>query len=409
MPQLVTSPGLRPYCTGAVLLLCLVVCGLTSGAARACAYNVRDVGFVDLDRQPYQLYAFIDGTTPEPVAAALGQAAYALFLESNVHVESVDLGATPDHAAKAFLTQAGVGTLPAAVLHSPSGAVRAIPLPAEPAGIRPALEPVLVSAQRSALMDATLAHYAVVLLVEGSDTAANERAATAISEAIHQMGTRMAMLPKKVDLPPILMTLPRVAAAEEDWLLWSLDMDPVATEPQAVVLYGRVRRMGPNLTGDGITALQVGQYLNVIGADCECGLDRRWMQGTMLPVAWDEARHTAAAASLQFDPEDPMVKMEISMALSKSAHTTPGATAPSLSSITYGYQETAVGDPETEATPVEAPPVAPAVDKVAPAPPATPPLAAADSLPLSTLVAAGIAGAVLLGAVVLVVLRRRES
>jgi hypothetical protein len=383
----------------ALLALLLVPAG-----AWACAYNVRDVGFVDLDRQPYRLYAFIDGTTPEPVAAAFGQAAYSLFLESNVHVELVHLGETPLHAAKPLLEQAGVTTLPAAIVTTPAGDARNVPLPADPEAIRPALEQLLVSPKRNELMNLALAHYAVVLLVEGTDAAANARAESAITEANRQMGTRMAMLPKKVERPPVLTTLTRAEIAQEAWTLWALGMDPESAVPQAVVLYGKVRRLGPNLTGDAITAEQVGMYLNVIGADCECGLDRSWMQGTMLPVAWDEARRAEAAKALQFDPEDPMVKMEISMALSKSAHSDPSAPAPSLSSITYGYQETTVGDPSPAPEAAEAAPETPPM----PAPAATPIETTSPppaSIPRTVYAIAAIAGVVILGAAGLLLAR----
>src|SRR5690606_19886712 len=160
---------------------------------------------------------------------------------------------------------------------------------------------------------------------------------------------------------------------------------------------------------DAITAEQVGMYLNVIGADCECGLDRSWMQGTMLPVAWDETRREATAAALAFDPEDPMVKMEHSMALSKSAHIAPGSTAPSLSSITYGYQETVVDTiPEGGTSRPEEFVEAPSMPALPPTElPATVPVAPAESLPLSTLALLAIVTLVLLGAVVLVVLRNR--
>ncbi len=77
--------------------------------------------------------------------------------------------------------------------------------------------------------------------------------------------------------------------------------------------------MGPNIVGDDITAQRVEDYLGVVGADCECGLDRKWMQGSMLPIRWEEPLRERLAAGLGFDPEDPMVKTEISILVSKSA------------------------------------------------------------------------------------------
>src|SRR5690606_38634283 len=46
--------------------------------------------------------------------------------------------------------------------------------------------------------------------------------------------------------------------------------------------------------------------------DCECELDREWMKGPLLPARWDAGRQQQALQSLGFDPENPLVRAEVS-------------------------------------------------------------------------------------------------
>jgi hypothetical protein len=83
------------------------------------------------------------------------------------------------------------------------------------------------------------------------------------------------------------------------------------------VLIGRGRRLGPTLKGDEITAGKLQQILAVAGQDCECDLDRSWMQGPMIPVRWGPERQQSAYNNLGFDPDNPLVKAEISRILAR--------------------------------------------------------------------------------------------
>ena len=100
--------------------------------------------------------------------------------------------------------------------------------------------------------------------------------------------------------------------------LWSLGIDAeTRTEPIFSVIYGRGRQIGQVLKGSDIEEKRLSNILRTIGLDCECGLDRSWMQGPMMPLKWDSDRQAVVANQLGFDAEDPMIKMEMSQILSK--------------------------------------------------------------------------------------------
>ena len=84
--------------------------------------------------------------------------------------------------------------------------------------------------------------------------------------------------------------------SQEQVLLWNLGLDAETIDaPAAAVFYGRARRMGPLLEGEDVSERNLTGLLSIIGADCECGLDRSWMQGDMLLAKWDEAIQTKVA------------------------------------------------------------------------------------------------------------------
>lgn len=329
------------------ILALLAVAFLLHGAAHACQYNVRDVGFVELSSDPYRLYLVLPDETPEAQRDLIDSVATVALIDTNVEFELRSPASAKGIEGLASLTLSQPSDLPWAALVSPDG--RAFPVALAPALSAPDVEAALQgvferlvsSPMRAALRDETVDKFGVVFLLEGADAAANQRASEAIQDALTRLHTRMKMLPKPIAKPPVLMTLSPEKAAAEPVLLWSLGLDSAPVEPTAVLLYSRVRRMGPNIVGDEITAKRVEDYLGVVGSDCECGLDRKWMQGSMLPIRWESTLRERLATGLGFDPEDPMVKTEISILVSKSAKGgAPGARGLSAGSGTQlGYTE----------------------------------------------------------------------
>ncbi len=313
--------------------------------SHACRYTVRDVGFADLGNERYTFFCFVDGQVSTERAKQLGQAAGALLGDSNVRFELVNL-AKGDHPQAKRLAKREPG-VPAGLLLSPDGEL-AWPV------IFPAAKPdnpewsflasAVSSPTRNKLLRKLIPAYAVVLFVEGTDAAQTRRARAAVSDAIGAITPLMPQMPKPVDHPPEMVVVPAERIAEESVLMWSLGLDtePVP-EPQAVVLMGRGRRVGQPLRGGLVTRTALQESLAVVGQDCECGLDRVWMQGERFPLSWGRTEKTAAFKELGFDPENPQVKAEISRIISRGPNSRPGGATQTASSnfdqLALGYSE----------------------------------------------------------------------
>jgi hypothetical protein len=190
--------------------------------------------------------------------------------------------------------------------------------------------------------------YAVILVVEGTDTQENQRVVDAARRAADFIEELMPRMPKPVEVAPQVVVLDQKAVTSETSLLWSLGMEVTRQkEPQAAILIGRGRRLGPNLQGEAITALRLQEMLAVAGQDCECDLDRSWMQGPRIPMPWGIERQQRAYGLLGFDPENPLVKAEISRILSRGRNTIQAAESSGISQgldmLLLGYSEEVIG------------------------------------------------------------------
>ena len=336
----------------AIPLVALLVATVTS---HACRYTVRDVGFADLGNERYTFFCFVDGQVSEERVKQLGQAAGALLGDSNVRFELVNL-AKGEHPQAKRLAKREPG-VPAGLLLSPGGEL-AWPI------TFPAAKPdnpewsflasAVSSPTRNKLLKKLIPAYAVILFVEGTDAAQTRRARIAVDDAIKAITPLLPEMPKPVDHPPEVVVVPANRVSSESVMLWSLGLDaePVP-EPQAVVLMGRGRRVGQPLRGGLVTRTALQESLAVVGQDCECGLDRVWMQGERFPLSWGRAERTAAYAALGFDPDNPQVKAEISRIISRGPNSRPAGATQTASSnfdqLALGYSEELI---EIETEPV---------------------------------------------------------
>jgi hypothetical protein len=317
-----------------------------NGPALACRYNVRDLGFIDVGDQPYRLYTYLAPDVSAEEVDAVQDMAQAALSESNIDFVLATAAGEPTPEAKAILQAHPDLQLPGAILVSPDGQTLRLKLSVGQAGWRQPLanqlQSLVESPNRDAITRLAAETFAVVLLLEGTNQEATQLARTAIDGAIEQIRMSMAWMPKAIARPPESVVLDHQSQKDEDVLLWSLGLDTESVpEPRAAVIYGRARWMGPIARGEEITEENLARLLAIIGVDCECGMDLSWTRGTRLPVRWGQAMYRQVAESLQFDPENPMVKIEASRILSRYG----GLVQP-----TVGYSEISLAGSEEETT-----------------------------------------------------------
>ncbi len=317
------------------MAICLLGCLLFS-VALGCMYTVRDVGFADVGSVPYRLYYYARNDTPEELTSTFEQISYVALMESNVEATTINVDqreGSLDTEAKAAYDQAmkylefwDIQSFPALILSSPTGRSLVLPISASDELFRETvwsvLEEVVISPGRMKILSSVINTYCVIVLVQGNDATKNERARKAVDDAVQELSKIMSQMPDAIDKPPDVMVVPPKSFSQERVLLWGLGVSEGAgqgsrTELYAAVVYGRGRRIGPLLKGEEITAKGLFNILSIIGESCECGIDKRWLLGTMIPLRWGEKTQSEAVKNLGFDVENPMVKTEISQIMSK--------------------------------------------------------------------------------------------
>ncbi|MGD8535351.1 MAG: hypothetical protein PVF66_05815 [Candidatus Aminicenantes bacterium] len=302
---------------GVFFLLCIIFTAPVFG----CIYNVRDIGFADLAPHPYRLFCFIQDNTQQRVVAALRQISYTAFLESNIKAEIINVDQDRSHPAIEYLRFWEIESFPAAILFSPMGRSLVLPLSAPhesfDKAVRSSFTNAIASPIREEILNRIVKSYCVILLIEGKDEAENSKAYEAASRTNRKIAKTMGQLPKRIEKPPCIIVIPQELIPEESLLIWSLGLDGGQLEkPHIAVIYGRGRRMGPLLSGEKITGDRLYKILSVIGLSCDCGLDKKWMMGPLLPLRWDEKIQSDVVKFLGFDVENPMVKTEMSSIIS---------------------------------------------------------------------------------------------
>ena len=353
-----------------------------------CAYNVRDVGYVDLGIQPYIFYGFVSDKTPEATISTFTNLSDAALLDTGVWAEVVNIDQQKDHPALKYLapdlTPEKRTSLPAAVLVSPDGRSLFIPVtrPGRPfrQTLLDALDNIVSSPLRKQLIKQLPKSFAVVVLIEGPREQDNKTARQVATESIGVISEQMSFMPKPIFHPPAMMEVDSKSIADEKILLWSLGLD-INKDPNTItvaVLYGRAKRIGPLLRGDQVNEYNLTTILSIVGADCECGLDRSWILGMPTPIKWDEQTQNIGAENLGFDPDNPMIKMEVSRIIRIGSLYSRSQQAPSsLPNMPLGYQELVVEfddapdrEPDTQstipATPEQITPEPAAPEQIAP-------------------------------------------
>ena len=335
--------------------LTLILACLISMDALACRFNVRDVGFVDLGSDPYRLLIIFPDGTPKSEIELLKSTAYASYLDSNVKATILtQKDALKSKAAKFVpreLTQVQ------AVLISADGK-QSLPVKLTEEGkplavsVWDGLESVFDSKRRNSVISKVYEHYCVILITEGKNIGENQRIRNLANRVVKSISGQMDKLEKEIREPPVVEIISIKDFNSEKAFLWSMGITEIAETPQVTILYGRGRMIGPVLRDEQLDERSLKAIVNTIGLNCECGLDRKWMQGTMVPQKWDEDLQKRFANHLGFDPESPAIRLEMSQILAKGGkgqgtnRQTP--IGGSLDDLLMGYREGSLKEPEAQ-------------------------------------------------------------
>jgi hypothetical protein len=324
-----------------------------SPVAQACRFNVREVGFVHFPEDAYYLYGLVRNDTPTAQVTAIEEKGKEILSESNIVFEMIRIDQEKKHPALEHLPMKDIQSYPAFVLVSPSPEnhmkILSIPQADQPFSqrLQNFLENLILSPKRNEILKQIAEVYGFVLLFEGRDQEQNKAAAKVVDEVIEEVTEMLPNMPQPIYAPaplekgPVRIDISLKEADRENMLVWCFDLterDP--NVPHAVVVHGRGRIVGVPLAGEEIDAYTLGYFLSVIGADCECGLDRRWMQGRMIPLGWDESVQARLAKILGYDPENPMIMMEVARIVRRGYY--PGGFGEfprAADSQILGYQE----------------------------------------------------------------------
>jgi len=157
--------------------------------------------------------------------------------------------------------------------------------------------------------------FAAVLWVEGENEIKNRLTKTKVKQECAAIENIMPGMPKVVKNGPLEISISKSDFQTEKLLLWSLGIDSIPAEPVAFVLYGRGRIIGDALDYQQIMDGGLYKYMSMIGADCECGLDKKWMLGNQIPMLWDKDSRQSLAKLAGFDVDNPMILAEMSRIL----------------------------------------------------------------------------------------------
>lgn len=305
----------------------------------ACRYTVREIGFADFGKDQYWFVLFNDGNISDADIKTFKNTARAAMLDANIIVEVIDVKHDDSPLIKYYNNYTG-SIKPRIMLISPEQRAKEFFIDESDnfsLALWDLIEEIIISPARKELTNHIIKAYGVIFFVEGTNKEENKKARALLNTGIGEIKKIMGGLPHPVHIPPHVITIKQEEIKNENVLLWSLGWTKNNAEyPAIAMMYGRARRMGPMLVGKMIKQDVVENMMRFIGEDCECGLDRSWMLGTMLPLRWDSKLKAAVYKEYGFDADNPMIISEMSQILSIA----PERVNNSIDTdILYGYSE----------------------------------------------------------------------
>lgn len=275
----------------------------------ACRFTVREIGFSILSQDIFTLAIIDENADPN---ANLWKEFHAKNRDCNLRLEILNPVSDSEHPIVINAKQKGF-KFPRTVLVAPNGSMYSFDENDISKIYSEILDSPLNVKMRSVLPDV----FAAVIWVEGEDVEKNRIAQNKVQQECDAIKNIMPGMPKIVKEGPVEIVVSKNNFQNEKLLLWSLGIDRIPDEPIAFVLYGRGRIIGVALNYQQILEGGLYKYMSMIGADCECGLDKKWMLGNQIPLLWNKESRQYLAKLVGFDVDNPMILAEMSRILAK--------------------------------------------------------------------------------------------
>jgi hypothetical protein len=280
-------------------------------SASACRYNIREIGFVDVEQPKFRFAVFVHCDEQQDWSPGFQQSATRILGRSNISWEIIDEVAQPDSPDLQYRAQLGPRLPGGTVIAGGRSDGWPVYLHLPPDELEAKLSSLVRSPARAQVVNAVIETYGAVLLLRGPDESANNSARDAATAAITSVEASLADLPKRIERGPRLIECDP-SLPDEQIVAWSLgENGKDLAAPVTAVIYGRGRLAGPPLKGATLTTAKLRDQLSLIGADCECSLDHSWMTAGSLPLAFSAADESRIAAALGFDSAAASVKAEV--------------------------------------------------------------------------------------------------
>uniref|UniRef100_UPI0032180E64 hypothetical protein n=1 Tax=uncultured Draconibacterium sp. TaxID=1573823 RepID=UPI0032180E64 len=291
-----------------LILLFLIVFGLN---ATACRFTVREIGFSILSQDIYTLAVIDAHANPKD---EYWQKYHQQNKDCNIRLEILHPENDSEHPVVVAAKDKRL-SFPATVLVSPNRRVFVL----KDSDFSHNYSRVINSFLRERMRRQYPDVFAVVFWIQGKDATLNEIFAKKVEQECADIENIIPSMPKLVKHGPVAMKVSSNDFLEESLLLWSLGVETQPEEPIAFVLYGRGRIMGEALNYTQVMDGGLYKYMSMIGADCECGLDKKWMLGNQIPLLWDKVLREYLAKVVDVDVDNPMILAEMSRILAKES------------------------------------------------------------------------------------------
>ncbi|MCD6333371.1 MAG: hypothetical protein J7L89_08870 [Bacteroidales bacterium] len=280
--------------------------------ALGCRYTVREIGYSTLLQDIYMLVLL------DPVADPSDpgwQIIRNTLKYSNIRFEVINTEREANHPVVQQALAAGI-RFPAKIMLAPDGRILVL----KDSSIKLAVDHILHVSYQKTLADRLQNSFCLIFWIPGRSLSVNREVREIIRKSAGHIANLMPNMPKQVRKGPFIMEIARKDSARYRMLLWALGVEQLPEQPEAFLLYGRGRMMGGRLVYKDIKNNRLYDLMSMIGADCECGLDRKWMLGHQIPLDWPLKVRQHLVKEIGFDVDNPMVLAEMSRILNQDSY-----------------------------------------------------------------------------------------